>query len=149
MPQNMKSSDRFRTVFDSAVLCQLFQAPYTLLFFLIHKNTFIYYLAKKKLPIYKKGKKDLAQGSRKSWLLRLYLGLAWSRMVVKMSKQLRILAFFLEWSQYKNDLGWLNSFLVFKLPPFSLTYRVRDKRREISKKKVFQLPWVVLILSLL
>ena len=29
VPQNMKSSDRFRTVFDSAVLCQLFQAPYT------------------------------------------------------------------------------------------------------------------------
>ena len=29
MPQNLKSSERFRTVFDSAVLCQLFQAPYT------------------------------------------------------------------------------------------------------------------------
>ena len=28
MPQNMKSSNRFRTVFDSAVLRQLFQAPY-------------------------------------------------------------------------------------------------------------------------
>ena len=25
----MKSSDRFRTVFDSAVICQPFQAPYT------------------------------------------------------------------------------------------------------------------------
>ena len=28
MPQNMKPSDRFRTVFDSAVLCQLFRVPY-------------------------------------------------------------------------------------------------------------------------
>jgi len=28
MPQNMKSSDRFRTIFNSAVVCQLFQAPY-------------------------------------------------------------------------------------------------------------------------
>ena len=27
MPPNVKSSDRFRTVFDSAVLCQFFQAP--------------------------------------------------------------------------------------------------------------------------
>ena len=30
-------------------------------------------------------------------------------------------------------------FFFFKLPPFFLTYTVRDKRREISKKKVFQL----------
>ena len=30
MPQNMKSSDRFRTVFDSAVLFQCFQSPYGL-----------------------------------------------------------------------------------------------------------------------
>ena len=29
MPQNMRSSDRFRTVFISAVVCQLFQAPYS------------------------------------------------------------------------------------------------------------------------
>ena len=28
MPQNMKSSDRFRTVSDSAVLCQLIPSPY-------------------------------------------------------------------------------------------------------------------------
>ena len=28
MPQNMKSSDRFRTVSDSAVLCQLIPPPY-------------------------------------------------------------------------------------------------------------------------
>ena len=34
MPQNMKSSDR--TVSDSAVVCQLFQAPYTRLSQLKH-----------------------------------------------------------------------------------------------------------------
>ena len=28
MPQNMKLSDRFRTVFESAVLCKLFSVPY-------------------------------------------------------------------------------------------------------------------------
>ena len=28
MPQNMKSSVRFRTFFNSAVVCQLFQAPF-------------------------------------------------------------------------------------------------------------------------
>ena len=30
MPQTMKSSKRFLIVFDSAILCQLFQAPYSI-----------------------------------------------------------------------------------------------------------------------
>ena len=29
LPQNLKSSDIFQAIFDSAVVCQLFQAPYS------------------------------------------------------------------------------------------------------------------------
>ena len=35
MPKNMKSYDRFRTVFESAVLCKLFPVPYSLQIYLV------------------------------------------------------------------------------------------------------------------
>ena len=49
MPQNMKSSDSFRTVFDSAVVCQLFQAPCKLKQNPLFRSP-IDYLAEQKCP---------------------------------------------------------------------------------------------------
>ena len=55
----------------------------------------------------------------------------------------------LEPRKFKNNLTMFESKLILKLPA-SFTHCVGERKRwEISKKKVYQLPWDVLILSLL
>ena len=35
-------------------------------------------------------------------------------------------------SQYKNDAIQLKDFLILKLPPFSVTYTVKEKKRQFQ-----------------
>ena len=56
---------------------------------------------------------------------------------------------FLEPRQFKNNLIMFESKLILKLPPFFLPYTVRKKRGNFKTRKFFQLPWIVLMLSLL
>ena len=51
----------------------------------------------------------------------------------------------LKCSQYKNDAIQLKNFLILKLPPFSVTYSVKEKRRQFQTLEVFQLSIVVLL----
>ena len=55
----------------------------------------------------------------------------------------------LKCSQYKNDAIQLKNLLISKLPPFSVTYTVKEKRRQFQNKEVFPLSSVVLILTVL
>ena len=39
---------------------------------------------------------------------------------------------FLKHSQYKNDAIQFKNFLILKLPPFSVTYTAKEKRRQFQ-----------------
>ena len=43
----------------------------------------------------------------------------------------------LKCSQYKNDAIQLKNFLILKLPPFSVTYTVKEKKAAISNLRIF------------
>ena len=56
----------------------------------------------------------------------------------------------LKCSQYKkNDAIQLKNFVILKLPPFFVTYTVKEKRRQFQTLENFQLSSVVLILTVL
>ena len=42
----------------------------------------------------------------------------------------------LKCSQYKNDAIQLKNFLILKLPPFSVTYKAKEKRRQFQTYRV-------------
>ena len=55
--------------------------------------------------------------------------------------------FALEPRQFKNNLTMFESKLILKLPPFPLTYTVRDKRRQFQNELTLKHSKVILELS--